>query len=190
MKTLTLLGTAILSAACYAGGPPDRGPGGDRPDRPMHDRGGPPNGPRGPRGGDPADRVRDALNIDDAQWQTLRPLVERVTTLRRDLDPGRPPRLGADGGPDGFGPPPPPHEEDRPQTAPATRPAADVRGAVRDLRDALQDEANDAELAAKTKAVTNARAAARAELAEAQLKLRDALDARQTAELTAWGVLD
>jgi len=177
----------------------------------------PDNGPPGgPDGGNPRQmmlqHLQQRLNLTDAQFQSIKPQIEQIMQLRRDLDmrgPGRRPggpeiqggpdgnanMQGGPGGPDMQGGPadPPAPDNAAPQDDgnAGNQAASPVQTKLSDLRNALGDgSSSDAEIQQKVAALRAARADAQAALSKAQSNLEKSLTSRQQAELIAMGILD
>jgi Spy/CpxP family protein refolding chaperone len=172
---LLMVMPSFVSAQDQPQGGNDRG--GQRQDRGGNDRGGGPGG-GGMRGFDPqqmAQRMKEAMNANDEEWQVLQPKIEKVANAQRDLRGGFFGRRGGFGGGQGGG--------DQPTSA--------VQKAREDLRNTLQNQSASAdEIAAKLKAYREARDKAQQDLQTAQKELKDVLTQRQEAVLVSFGMID
>jgi hypothetical protein len=155
---------------------------------PANDSAGRPGAPPGGFGGPPgggmpgpdemrrrfSDQVKSALAASDAEWETLRPKVERVTQIQDQLRP-RP----------GFGPGGPAPQPGSPSDA------ADFSEKTEMLRAAVDDEKTTPDaLAANLSAARESKKKLEAELKSAREDLRKQLTPRQEAALAVLGVLD
>jgi len=120
-------------------------------------------------------RIRENLGATEEAWQALKPLIEKVSTLRRQtrgmfFRRRRRAPEGAEGQAQELSP---------------------VEKAVQDLRALLEDPAAKVEdIQAKLKALREARAKVQEELAKAQKALQEAVTPRQEALLVLSGLLD
>jgi len=120
-------------------------------------------------------RIRENLGATEEEWQVLKPLVEKVSTLRRQargmlFRRRRRAPEGAEGQAQELSP---------------------IEKAVQDLRTLLEDPAAKVEdIQARLKALRDARAKILEELAKAQKALQEAVTPRQEALLVLSGLLD
>jgi len=118
-------------------------------------------------------RVRDRLDVTDAEWGTLEPMIQKVQAATAALD-----RANGRVGMTGF------------LTSPTTT-GAKLAKAARELRAATNDPSTPPDrYAALLKAYRDARDAARAELDAARKDLISVLTVRQESVLTTMGILE
>ena len=122
-------------------------------------------------------RIRDRLNVTDAEWTALQPLLQRVIAAQTavQMGGGNMMRMGSMGG----------------LMAPRSPLANEVAAALRELRAALHDPAPaPGRVAAALAAYRDAHARARQELAAARDALAGVLVVRQEAVLASLGLLE
>lgn len=126
------------------------------------------------------ERIKEALQSSDEEWQVLQPRIEKLQSVQRDLQGGR--MMGAMGGRRG-GPGGGADAAETPQSA--------VAKALQDLQTVLGNAASTPEdIKAKLAALREAREAARQELAKAQEAVRELITQRQEAQLVLMGLLE
>jgi len=137
------------------------------------------------------DQIKAALQPTDAEWEKLRPKIEKVTQIQDQLRPrmGRMPPPGAPAGP------PPGDASPAAQRQPGAQPqpggTADFTEKADLLRAAVDDEQTTPQaLAANLAAARAAKANLQADLKAAQDDLRKDLTPKQEASLAVLGVLD
>jgi hypothetical protein len=159
-------------------------------------RGGGPNagGPGGPGGPGAfrqqmADRIKTALGATDDEWKVLQPKVEKITTLNMDLRRGAMQGMGGRGGRNrGQG------GADQAQTT-GTADQQPQPTALQKAQTALQTvldnkDSKPADIKTALSSYRDARAKVRADLEKAQKDLRDALTARQEAQMVMMNILE
>ncbi len=124
------------------------------------------------------ERFKEQLEVSDAEWEVIRPRLEKVTALARETTISRfgqtERRRGRRGG-----------DEAEAQEQSALAEAAE------ELREVLEaDASTPEEIQAKLTALREAREQARQDLAQAQAELRELLTQRQEAQLVLLGILD
>lgn len=130
-----------------------------------------------------AERMKEQLGIADEEWPVLQPMIEKVQTLRQQLNAATGAGRMAVGGRRG-GRAAPAEGED-------AAPAPEIARTAQSLREVLQDEnATAAQIAGALTAFRAAREKARHELAQAQEELRQVVTARQEAILVTMGLLE
>lgn len=116
-------------------------------------------------------RMKESLAVTDDEWKALKPKVEKVQTLVRQVR----------GGGMGFR---------RPGETPAAD-APEVEKKLADLQKLLQNKDSKAEdVAAALTAFREARTKAKAELEKAQAELKEGLTPRREAALVSQGLLE
>jgi len=144
-----------------------------------------PNQPRGQR--DPnqfrqqmADRMKQALEMNDEEYKAVQPMIDKVQTLSRDLRGGGMGGMfggGGRGGPGGG------------QPADATQ--SDIGKKAADLQKLLDNKDSKPEdVKAALTAYRDARDKVKAELEKAQKELREVLTVKREARLVLLRVLD
>ncbi|MEA2710688.1 MAG: hypothetical protein QOF78_3289 [Phycisphaerales bacterium] len=135
--------------------------------------------------------LREKLALDDAQWKSLWPKIEKVLEAQRNARTGA--AMSFSSAPMIKGTPPPnvaaALQRQSAAAAPATVESPAGR-AMQQLRAALDKDESDADLLTHLAAMRAARDAARAELAAAQKDLHAACTPRQEAVLVTFGVLE
>ena len=129
-----------------------------------------------------ADRLKQELGVNDEEWKALRPKIEKVQTLARQLGGGMGGFMG------GFG-----RRGPRPGAeADANRPPqTDMEKKAADLQKVLQNkEAKVEEIKTALAALREVRAKAKAEHEAAQKELREIVTVAQEAHLVLMRVLD
>jgi Spy/CpxP family protein refolding chaperone len=144
-----------------------------------------------------AERMKEQLEITDAEWKVLQPRLRKVMELNAETSggPGRGGMMGmmfgrgrggqrGPGGPDGQG-----DQQRRPRPG-GDRPQTEVQQAAEALRETLQSENPGTEdIKAKLTALRSAREKAKQELVKAQQDLRQLLTLKQEATLVMTGML-
>ncbi|MGN6369495.1 MAG: hypothetical protein ACTHN5_14655 [Phycisphaerae bacterium] len=168
-----------------------------------------PGGPGGP-GGPPdfaqmrqqmEDRMKEQLNVNDDQWDSLQPKIQKVQQLKRELRVG-----GGPGGPGGFGRGPggPGRQGNQGGANNTTNPGgrrggfgppgmdanSPVQQALSSLREAIRNNASEDTVQAKLATYRKAIADAKAQLETAQKELTAATNAHQQAVLVSMNILD
>ncbi|MCY2931844.1 MAG: hypothetical protein NTV86_20595 [Planctomycetota bacterium] len=148
-------------------------------------------GGRGGRGGfDPAaiaqrmaERMKEALGVNDEEWKVVEPKLTKVATLTFES------RLGGIGGMGLFGGGRGGRGGDAATSRPA--PTTEVGKAGAELGKVLADkEAKGEQIKTALQALRDARAKAKAELEQAQKDLREVLTVREEAVLVSMGMLE
>ena len=132
-----------------------------------------------------AERMKEALEVSDVEWQALQPKIEKVQTLAFQTRSGMGGMMmrGGRGGPGG--------EQAAGATAGAEIQQTDVERKAAALRKLLDDKDSKPEaIKAALTAYRDALAKAKAELAQAQKELKELLNVRQEAQLVIRGLLD
>ncbi len=118
--------------------------------------------------------IKDQMGVNDEQWKTLAPKVEKTMTLQRELRAGG---MGGFGGGRGG--------------QAANAPQSKLAEAQTALRTALENkDTPPADITAKLAAYREARDKARAELQAAQKDLKEGLTPREEAVLVMNGLLE
>jgi len=126
------------------------------------------------------DRMKETLGASDAEWKTLGPMFETVTTLSREARDG----MGGMGGMGGAGR----RGARNAETRPAPEPTTETGKTMQALSKVLDNkEAKPAEIKSALQAVRDARAQAEAKLAKAEKDVRAALTVRQEGEAVRRG---
>ncbi len=157
--------------------------------------GGGQGGGRGGQGGrqfDPAamqqrmmQRLQERMGSTDDEFAAIKPKLEKVMTLQRDMQGGRGMMGGGRGGRGGNGGP-----AATPAADPAT-PVSPIAQAAKDLQTTLDNKDAPADdIKTKLDAYRAAKSKAKDDLAAAQKDLKDVLNHRQEATLVLMGMLD
>lgn len=181
LAAILALGLCSTTWAQEAGGgaaPAQPGPGGP---------GGGPGGPGGRARMSPeqmrermADRMKEALGVNDEEWKALAPKVEKVQQLQFQTMMGRGRMFGRGGPGAGVGP-----------GFGANMPSNPVLDATRALQTTLENkDSTPDQIKAKLTALRDARAKSREELTVAQNELKELLTQRQEAVLVSMGMLE
>jgi hypothetical protein len=122
------------------------------------------------------DRIKEQLDVTDAEWNVLQPKLEKVMGLSGQLMAGRFGGRGGRRGGGGFG---------------GGEANSDVMEKVKALNDTLDNkDADPKDIAQKVNALRDARERVRGELVKAQAELKEVLTPRQEARLVLMGLLD
>ena len=159
-------------------------------------RGGP-----GGMGGDRTEMMKTMLNIDDAKWKTVKPKLQKVMDLSRQLQSrggfsGRGMGMGGMGMGGGERPTRPGgtaggERPTRPGGTAAAQPQSAVEKASAELRQAISGRSTDDKtIATKLAALRKAKADVRVQLAAAQKDLKGDLSPRQEAQLVMMGTIE
>jgi len=126
-------------------------------------------------------RIKETAQIGDEEWTVLKPRIEKVQTLSRDV--------GGGGRGMFFGQRR--RRRDTGDTDEAAQPQSDVAKALEELQKTLENEAaTAAEIKGKLKTLREAREKAKQELAKAKEAVRELVTVRQEAQLVVMGILD
>jgi len=122
-----------------------------------------------------AERMKEQLELTDAEWTALKPFIQKVTDLSRQTGGGG--MMGGRGGMMGGQAP----EGEQ----------SEVQKAMTALQETLDKEAPSAtEIKAKLTALRGAREKARQDLVKAQESLKEVLSVKQEAQLVMNGTLE